>query len=119
MEEPTSQSFLEEQASDEHLSVRDPGVQVPLGEPSYSQKVQLAADNLMTAKTKLNSDMKVICSEIDSMYKISSEFNKDTRRLQRGVDALPVLEDWVYEKVSAIEQLKSQIIFLHKIMDEE
>jgi type IV secretory pathway VirJ component len=119
MAEESNQFAVQDQSSDEHLSLRDPGVSVPQSEPSYAQKVQLAADNLVAAKTKLNSDMKVICSEMDSMYKISSEFNKDTRRLQRGVDALPVLEDWVQEKVSAIEQLKSQIIFLHKIMDEE
>ena len=83
------------------------------------QNVQHAADQLVAAKTRLNSDMKIICAEIDSMYKISSEFNKDTRRLERGIEAMPILEDWVQEKVSAIEQLKSQIVFLHKVMDED
>lgn len=82
------------------------------------KSMQTAADELMVAKTRLNSDMKIICAEIDSMYKISSEFNKDTRRLERGVEALPNLEDWVTDKVSTMEQLKNQIIFLHKVMDE-
>lgn len=87
--------------------------------PTTISSVQRAADELVAAKTHLNSDMKIICAEIDSLYKISSEFNKDTRRLERGVEALPVLEDWVHEKVSAIEQLRSQIVFLHKVMDED
>lgn len=85
---------------------------------SKAKTVQAAADELMVAKTKLHTNMKIICAEIDSMYKISSEFSKDTRRLERGVDSLPVLEDWITDKVSAIEQLKAQIVFLHKVMDE-
>lgn len=89
------------------------------GDDSYAVKMQRAADNLVTAKTQLNGDMKQICSEIDNMYKMTSEFSKDTRRLERAVESLPVLEDWVAEKVSAIDQLKSQIIFLHKVMDED
>ncbi len=82
-------------------------------------KVQRAADDLVAAKTRLNADMKDICSEIDNMYKMSSEFRKDTRKLERGVESMPVLEDWLHDKVSAIEQLKSQILFLHSIMDDE
>lgn len=84
----------------------------------HSDEVQRVADELVAAQSRLNSDMKVICAEIDSMYKMSSEFNKDTRRLERAVEALPNLEDWVHEKVSAIEQLKNQVAFLHKVMDE-
>jgi hypothetical protein len=87
-------------------------------EQEVPKSVQEAADALVIAKTQLNSDVKIICAEIDSMYKMSSEFCKDTRRLERGVDALPVVEDWVQDKVSALEQLKSQIVFLHKVMDE-
>ena len=81
--------------------------------------VQSAADALVFAKTRLNSDMKIICSEIDSMYKISTEIGKDSRRLEKEVDALPAIEDWVVIRVSTIDQLKSQIMFLHKIMEEE
>lgn len=88
-------------------------------EESYPVRVQRAADNLVTAKTQLNGDMKLLCTEIDGIYKIASEFSKDARRLERAVESIPVLEDWVAEKVSAIDQLKSQIIFLHKVMDED
>lgn len=91
----------------------------PTVEDSYPVRMQRAADNLVTAKTQLNGDMKLLCTEIDGIYKISSEFSKDTRRLERAVESIPVLEDWVAEKVSAIDQLKSQIIFLHKVMDED
>jgi hypothetical protein len=94
------------------------GTTLQKSEQEVPKSVQEAADALVIAKTQLNSEVKIICAEIDSMYKMSSEFSKDTRRLERGVDALPVVEDWVQGKVSALEQLKSQIVFLHKVMDE-
>lgn len=86
---------------------------------NYSARMQRAADNLVATKTQLNCEMKQIYSEIDSLFKVASEFSKDSRRLEKTVESLPVLEDWVAEKVSALDQLKSQIIFLHKVMDEE
>jgi len=84
-----------------------------------TSQVQRAAEELIASKMRLNIGIKAISTDIDNMYKMSSEFRKDTRKLEKGADALPVLEDWVQEKVSTIEQLKSQIIFLHKVMDED
>lgn len=84
-----------------------------------SSRVQQAADELVASKTRLNTDIKVVCSDIDNLFKMSNEFRRDTRKLEKGVDNLPNLEDWLHEKVSAIDQLKSQLIFLHKVIDEE
>lgn len=90
---------------------------IPVEPPS--SRVQQAADELVVSKTRLNTDIKVICSDIDNLFKMSNEFRRDTRKLEKGVDNLPNLEDWLHEKVSAIDQLKSQLIFLHKVIDED
>lgn len=92
---------------------------IPVEGTSTTSSVQQATDGLVAAKTRLNTDIKVICTDIDNLFKMSNEFRRDTRKLEKGVDNLPVLEDWLREKVSTIDQLKSQIIFLHKVMDEE
>lgn len=84
-----------------------------------ASQLQRAADELVASKMRLSTSVKAICTDIDNMYKMSSELRRDTRKLEKGADALPVLEDWVQEKVSTIEQIKSQIIFLHKVMDED
>ena len=84
-----------------------------------TSQVQRAAEELIASKMRLNSSIKAICNDIDNVHKMSTEFRKDTRKLEKGADALPVLEDWVQEKVTTIEQIKSQIIFLHKVMDED
>jgi hypothetical protein len=76
-------------------------------------------EDLVTTKRKLNSGIKHLCAQTDSFNKISTEIGKDARRLDREINLLPNLEDWIQLKVSTLQQMKAQLLFLHKTMDEE
>jgi len=105
---------------EDRTKTQDPhkqGLSIPVEAPS--SRVQQAADELVASKTRLNTAVKLVCSDIDNLFRMSNEFRRDTRKLEKGVDNLPNLEDWLHDKVSAIDQLKSQLIFLHKVIDEE
>lgn len=84
-----------------------------------TESLHKAVEKLIITKSTLNLEMQIICDVISKMYEVSSETVKDSKKLEHEIDSLPVLDDWIRMTTSDINQLKSQIIFLHKIMDED
>lgn len=115
----TDQSAYKSGSQADHTHHRNLHKDIAIPVEANVSQIQRAAEELVASKMRLSKDIKAISADIDSMYKMSSEFRRDTRKLEKGVDSLPVMEDWIQEKVSTIEQLKSQLIFLHKVMDED
>lgn len=74
------------------------------------------ADYLVELKGKLNSRMKHACTDLNALYKSSSEMSVQYSSIKEEVAALPSLADWINATSSDIHQLKSQIQFLHNIM---
>lgn len=74
------------------------------------------ADYLVELKSKLNSRMKHACTDLNALYKSSSEMSVQYSSIKEEVEALPSLTDWINTTSSDIHQLKSQIQFLHNIM---
>eukprot|EP00600_Ochromonadales_sp_CCMP1393_P010067 CAMPEP_0174959046 /NCGR_PEP_ID=MMETSP0004_2-20121128/2966_1 /TAXON_ID=420556 /ORGANISM="Ochromonas sp., Strain CCMP1393" /LENGTH=103 /DNA_ID=CAMNT_0016207335 /DNA_START=84 /DNA_END=395 /DNA_ORIENTATION=+ len=85
-----------------------------------SVRIQHAVDEIVAVKARLNETILKTCAKVDQMHRISSELGRDTRKLERELDeSLPIVEDWVKVKVSEIKQLKSQIMFIHKMIEED
>jgi hypothetical protein len=82
-------------------------------------RIQHSVDELVAVKANLNSEMKRVCIMADKMYKMTSKFSTDAKQLEKEASALPMIEDWIKVKVSEISQLKSQILFIHKIIEED
>lgn len=74
------------------------------------------ADYLVELKSKLNSRMKHACTDLNSLYKSTSEMSEQYSTIKEEVRDLPSLSDWISATSSDIHQLKSQIQFLHNIM---
>lgn len=79
--------------------------------------ITTSVDRVVRAKSAVHAQMKIVCRDIERLQKVSIEYSKDVRRLELEIESMPVLEDWIRMTVSEIAQLKSQIKFMHNIID--
>ena len=108
------------QNSEENNQSEPKAKSVPTKNPqNIHESIRITTDYLVEVKAQVNADIKRLCNGIDNMYKVTSELSRDIRRLEMETESLPEMEGWIVTTASEISHLKSQIRFLHNILDSE
>jgi hypothetical protein len=86
---------------------------------STQNKTKVLASDIIQTQKLIRQETISCASKLDKVIESSSVLTKESKLLEN--ESLPILEleNWITNTTSEIMHFKSQILFLHKVMEDE